>query len=33
MGPLGWVLGVGGLVLYWYTAILYIGDARRVMAG
>lgn len=30
--PLAWVAGVGGLVLYWVTAIQYTGDARRVLA-
>jgi cardiolipin synthase (CMP-forming) len=33
MAPAAWISGVVGLVLYWYTAFLYIGDARRLMAG
>ncbi|MCI0425730.1 MAG: CDP-alcohol phosphatidyltransferase family protein [Actinobacteria bacterium] len=28
MRPTAWVTGVAGLVLYWYSALLYIGDAR-----
>jgi cardiolipin synthase len=30
--PFAWVTGVGGLVLYWYTAILYTGDARNALS-
>ncbi|MGH8952204.1 MAG: CDP-alcohol phosphatidyltransferase family protein [Acidimicrobiia bacterium] len=33
MLPVAWGLGVVGLVLYWYTAILYIGDSRAKLAG
>jgi cardiolipin synthase (CMP-forming) len=29
----GWVTGVVGLILYWYVAFLYIGDARSAMSG
>ncbi len=29
--PLAWVGGLVGLVLYWYTAIQYTGDARKRM--
>lgn len=29
--PLAWVTGVAGLVLYWYAAILYVGDASRLI--
>lgn len=29
--PLAWFTGAFGLVLYWYAAILYVGDARRVI--
>ena len=32
MRPVAWILGVVGLVLYWYVAILYIGDSRRRLA-
>lgn len=28
-----WSLGIIGLVLYWYTAFLYIGDSRTKLAG
>lgn len=28
---LGWVIGVAGLVLYWYVAVQYVGDARELM--
>jgi cardiolipin synthase len=31
--PSAWVLGVGGLVLYWITAFQYTGDTRRLLAG
>jgi len=30
--PLAWVAGVGGLILYWVTAIQYTGDARTRVA-
>lgn len=30
--PLAWAAGVGGLVLYWVTAIQYTGDASRVVS-
>jgi len=33
MLPVAWGLGVIGLVLYWYTAILYIGDSRAKLAA
>jgi cardiolipin synthase len=33
MGPAAWISGVIGLVLYWYTALLYVGDARRLISG
>lgn len=33
MLPVAWGLGVIGLVLYWYTAILYVGDSRAKRAG
>jgi cardiolipin synthase len=33
MAPAAWISGVIGLALYWYTAALYVGDARRLMAG
>ena len=29
--PLAWFTGVVGLALYWYSVILYIGDARSVL--
>lgn len=29
--PLAWVAGIVGLILYWYAAILYIGDARSAL--
>lgn len=32
MRPAAWVSGVIGLVLYWYVAIQYVGDARRRLA-
>ena len=31
--PAAWVVGVVGLALYWYAAILYVGDAREQLAG
>jgi len=33
MRLVGWSLGVIGLVLYWLVALLYVGDARRKLAG
>lgn len=30
--PLAWVAGIGGLALYWITAIQYTGDALRVVS-
>lgn len=30
--PLAWIAGVGGLVLYWVTAIQYTLDARRAVS-
>lgn len=32
MRPVAWTLGVIGLTLYWYVAILYIGDSRARLA-
>ena len=32
-GPLAWISGVVGLVLYWITAIQYTADARRVLVA
>ena len=31
--PVGWLLGIIGLVLYWYVAFLYIGDSRAKIAA
>jgi cardiolipin synthase len=31
--PVGWILGIIGLVLYWYVAFLYIGDSRAKLAA
>ena len=31
--PAAWIAGVGGLALYWLTAIQYTGDARRALAA
>jgi cardiolipin synthase len=31
--PLAWIVGVGGLILYWVTAVQYTGDAARSMSG
>lgn len=31
--PLAWAAGVGGLILYWVTAIQYTGDAARAVSG
>jgi cardiolipin synthase len=33
MRPTAWVTGVAGLALYWYVAALYLGDARKALAG
>lgn len=33
MRPVAWVLGVIGLVLYWYVAVLYVGDSRARLAA
>ena len=33
MRPVAWVLGVAGLVLYWYVAVLYFGDSRDKLAA
>jgi hypothetical protein len=30
---LAWIVGIGGLVLYWVTAVQYTADAARTMAG
>lgn len=30
--PLAWITGIGGLALYWITAIQYTGDALRVVS-
>ncbi|MGC2241626.1 MAG: CDP-alcohol phosphatidyltransferase family protein [Acidimicrobiia bacterium] len=32
MRPLAWVTGIAGLILYWYVAVLYIGDSRAKIA-
>ncbi len=32
MRPLAWVTGIAGLVLYWYVAVLYLGDSRAKIA-
>jgi cardiolipin synthase len=31
--PVAWILGIIGLVLYWYVAFLYIGDSRAKLAA
>jgi cardiolipin synthase len=31
--PVGWFLGIIGLVLHWYVAVLYIGDSRAKLAA
>lgn len=31
--PFAWIVGIGGLVLYWVTAVQYTADAARTMAG
>jgi len=33
MEPAAWFLGILGLVLYWYVAVLYIGDSRAKLAA
>ncbi len=30
--PLAWVSGVVGLVMYWYVAFQYVGDAKKALA-
>lgn len=30
--PLAWIAGIGGLIMYWITAIQYTSDARRVVS-
>jgi cardiolipin synthase len=31
--PAAWILGINGLVLYWFTAFLYVGDSRARLAA
>jgi cardiolipin synthase (CMP-forming) len=31
--PVAWILGLIGLVLYWYVAFLYVGDSRARLAA
>lgn len=31
--PLGWAFAIWGTALYWWAALLYIEQARRIMAG
>lgn len=31
MEPIGWVTGIIGMVLYWYVAFQYIGDAGKTL--
>ena len=31
--PAAWIVGIGGLALYWVTAFQYTGDARRALAA
>jgi cardiolipin synthase len=31
--PVAWFLGINGLVLYWFVAILYIGDSRAKLVA
>jgi cardiolipin synthase len=31
--PAAWLLGINGIVLYWFTAFLYIGDSRERLAA
>lgn len=33
MRPAAWVSGVVGFLLYWYVAVLYLGDSRARLAG
>jgi cardiolipin synthase len=33
MWPVAWFLGIIGLALYWYVAVLYIGDSRAKLAA
>lgn len=33
MWPVAWFLGIIGLILYWYVAVLYIGDSRAKLAA
>ena len=33
MRPAAWLFGIVGLALYWYAAILYVGDAREQLRG
>lgn len=33
MLPLAWGFGVIGLLLYWYVAVLYVGDSRAKLAA
>lgn len=33
LGALAWAAGLVGLALYWWVAVLYTGDARRVLSG
>jgi cardiolipin synthase len=33
MRPVAWLLGLIGLVLYWYVAFLYVGDSRAKLAA
>lgn len=32
-GPPAWIAGVVGLILYYWVAVLYVGDLRRTAAG
>jgi hypothetical protein len=33
MEPLAWLFGIIGLVLYWFVAVLYVGDSRAKLAA
>jgi cardiolipin synthase len=33
MEPIAWFFGIIGVVLYWYVAVLYIGDSRDKLAA
>ncbi len=33
MLPIAWVLGIFGLGLYWWVAVLYVGDSRAKLAA